>query len=146
MVVVVLDFILAVLYGFAGIASILLVRAAKQEGSTGMLGNLVLVMAMFFLVIAAAYFVLGLLIKGGSNGARVTQIVLCGLAILLGLYGLMSSGIDVPSLIGLALNILIVAMLMSREASMFFADASGMGSRGRSARGSGRRRGRRRRY
>lgn len=145
MVVVVLDFIGAALYGFAGIAGILLVAAAKKEGPTGPIGNVILLLALVSLVMAAAYLVLGILIKGGSNGARITQMVLSAIGILLGLVGIVQGGVDITRILGLAINILIVVLLMGREASVFFAESGGRGMPRR--RGGGRRsRRRRRRY
>lgn len=141
--VVILDFIGAALYGFTGVAGILLVAAAKSEGGAGAIGNALLLVSLFILVLAAAFLVLGLLIKGGSNGARITQIVLSGLGLLLGLSGLLREGISLSSLIGLAINGTIVVLLLTADAAAFFRDAQGGGRR---RGGRGRDRGRRRRY
>ena len=131
MTVVILDFISAALYGFAGVASFLLVAAAKKEGEGGGLTNIVLFLGLVALVMAALYLLLGILIKGGSSGARVAQILLSGLGILMGLGTLVQGEVDISSIIGLAINILIVVLLLGRDASAFFTAASGMTGRRR---------------
>ncbi|MDF1702257.1 MAG: GYF domain-containing protein, partial [Planctomycetota bacterium] len=47
MTVVILDFLGVALYGFLGVGAILLVAAAKKDGSTGMIGNMILVGGLF---------------------------------------------------------------------------------------------------
>ena len=138
MVVVILDFIGAAIYGGLGVFSIIAVAAVRSTGEkTGAAGNFLLLLGMFTIALAIAFIVLGILIKGGSNGARIAQVIISGLALLSGMGGLASGDVGFGTLFGIAINILIIAMLFGREASMFFAEASGRG---------GRPRGRRRRY
>ncbi|MDA1195455.1 MAG: hypothetical protein O2894_09760, partial [Planctomycetota bacterium] len=72
---------------------------------------------------AAAYLGLAFAIKAGAGGARIIQILLSSLALLRSGWSLMSEGLGATSVIGIAINVLILVILFQRDTAAYFGAA-----------------------
>lgn len=153
--VVIIDFIYAALAGLGGILMLLAASAARaqlqqhtqfgqtQEGAD-VLTNLLTGIAVFVLVCAVGNFLLGLWLRTGQPASRVVHIVFSALALIANSWGVSQGVQGLATVSGIAVPILIIALLCTGSANDFFAERSASRARGhprrRRAGGGGRRR------
>jgi hypothetical protein len=110
---------LLILGGLVALAGLALLGTAFGSGGAG--AAIGFVVAVVLWAFAAAYVVLGRLLRKGSRGARIASVVLAGIGVLYAL-GSMRNGILSP-LLSLVLNGAIIYLLMfEAQAKAFFGD------------------------
>jgi len=83
--------------------------------------------AVFSLIFVTLYVLLALQVKKGKSWARIVTLVLAGLSILTGLFGLTQAAPALSRIIGiviLVVEIAIVVLLLSSQAKQYFAARS----------------------
>ena len=102
--------LLYVFAGFGILASLIVLGAAGT--SSGLLTGL----ALLILGLSVVYIVLATKILGGSNGARITAIVLLSISIVLNVVNF-----DTSSVISIGLGLLVIGLLAwNRDAQEYF--------------------------
>jgi hypothetical protein len=102
--------LLYVFAGFGILAGLLLLGSGAAAGGPGTLLTLLL------LGLSAAYIVFATMILKGSNGARVTTIVLLSISIFINVINF-----DVSSVISIGLGLLVIGLLAwNRDAQEYF--------------------------